>query len=183
MEDTIANSIASIIPFDSIEKNHIDSSIRWVKSGKEICRIKKPDVPKKHLVAYFVPVDKKTKKLILINHLKSGLWLPPGGHVEKNENPINTVKREMQEELHSIAKFISKTPFFITVTKTINIDAGHTDVSLWYLVIGDSSIKYTYNKKEMSGYRWFTSNEILKSKKINYDPHMKRFVKKLLQTT
>jgi len=181
MVDIIAKIIKSIKPFDNEEKLHKENSLRWVQSGKEIFRTAKPDVPKKHLVAYFVPIDLKTKKLLLINHLKSGLWLPPGGHVEKDENPIDTVKREMQEELYLHAKFISTKSFFITITITINIDAGHTDVSLWYLVYGDSTKKYEYNTQEMSGYAWFTTDEIQGKNTFKYDPHMKRFVKKLLQ--
>ena len=31
-------------------------------------------------------------------HPKINLWLPPGGHVELNEDPIETVKREIFEE-------------------------------------------------------------------------------------
>lgn len=180
MRDKIKDLIALIVPFDEIEKAHISESSQWISSGVEIFRIKKPDIPPKHLVSYFVLIDIKKRKLLLINHIKAGLWLPPGGHIEKNEDPANTVKREIQEELGTRAHFIVDKPFFITVTETINIDAGHIDVSLWYLLKGDSTKEFVYNKKEMSGYQWFGFEDILKSEVNLFDPHMRRFIKKLL---
>ncbi len=38
-------------------------------------------------------------KVLLIHHKKLNLWLPPGGHIEKDETPDDAVKRELKEEL------------------------------------------------------------------------------------
>jgi 8-oxo-dGTP diphosphatase len=181
VRDTIRNLISAITPFDEIERDHKENSIQWISSGVEICRLRKPDIPPKHLVSYFVLVDRREKKLLLIKHRKAGLWLPPGGHVEKNENPVDTVKREIQEELETTAQFISNKPFFITITQTVNIDAGHIDVSLWYLLKGDSSATFVFNKREMDGYKWFSFEEILKTRNTVFDPHMIRFINKLMK--
>ena len=40
----------------------------------------------------------KNDSVLLHLHPKIHLWLPPGGHVELNEDPIETVKREILEE-------------------------------------------------------------------------------------
>ena len=32
-----------------------------------------------HFCAYFLPYDTKTKKVFIVAHKKSGLWLSPGG--------------------------------------------------------------------------------------------------------
>ena len=37
-------------------------------------------------------------KLLLAHHKKLELWLPPGGHIEKNELPNECVVREVKEE-------------------------------------------------------------------------------------
>lgn len=37
-------------------------------------------------------------KLLLVKHKKAGMWLCPGGHVEKNELPYQTAEREFWEE-------------------------------------------------------------------------------------
>lgn len=177
MRNEIKMLISAISPFDPLEKEQIEDAAAWIESDVEIFRIEKPDVPPKHLVSYFVLVD--DEKLLLIEHLKAGLWLPPGGHVEKNEHPAETVKREIQEELGTTAEFISHKPFFITINKTVNIDAGHTDVSLWFLLEGDSSVEFNFSEDEMSSYKWFALDEILKTDISNFNPYMHRFVKKL----
>ncbi len=179
MRNSIRTLIKNIEPYDDLEKNHIEDAIRWLTSDLEIYRIKKPDIPPKHLVSYFALIDRSKKSLLLILHKKAGLWLLPGGHVEKNEHPYKTVEREIQEELHTSAHFIKETPFFMTVTKTVNIESGHTDVSLWYLLKGDSSKNFQYDRREFDDCQWFTFDEVLVMKKSKLDPHMHRFVNKL----
>lgn len=38
------------------------------------------------------------KKILLGLHKKLGVWVPPGGHIEENENPTECLIRETQEE-------------------------------------------------------------------------------------
>jgi 8-oxo-dGTP pyrophosphatase MutT (NUDIX family) len=38
-------------------------------------------------------------RILLVDHVNAGLWLPPGGHVEVDEDPGLTARREIQEEL------------------------------------------------------------------------------------
>lgn len=179
MRNIIKNLITAIPPFDNLEKDNIDDAIRWIDSGQEVFRIKKPDVPPKHLVSYFALFDQKEEKLLLVDHIKAGLWLFAGGHIERGEHPRTTVEREILEELFITANFIQKTPFFITNTKTVNIEAGHTDISLWYLLKGSSSKKLKFNSREFNSYEWITLEEVL-SMDINLlHPDMHRFVKKL----
>jgi 8-oxo-dGTP pyrophosphatase MutT (NUDIX family) len=179
MRKIIKNLTTAIPPFDNLEKDNIDDAIRWIDSGQELFRIQKPDVPPKHLVSFFVLFDQKERKLLLVDHIKAGLWLPAGGHVEKDENPKTTVEREILEELFIHANFIQEAPFFITQTKTVNIDAGHTDVSLWYLLKGSSSKKLKFDSKEFNSYKWLTLEEILNMDIKMFNPNMHRFVKKL----
>ena len=40
----------------------------------------------------------KEDKTLLIYHKKLQKWLPPGGHVEENETPVEAAKRETLEE-------------------------------------------------------------------------------------
>jgi len=180
MRDHIRSLVISIKPFDQLEKEHIQDVVQWIDSGSDLFRIQKPDIPPKHLVSYFVLFDKQTRKLLLIDHIKAGLWLPSGGHVEKDEDPKTTVEREIEEELFTPAEFIFNTPFFITITKTVNIDAGHTDVSLWYLLNGNASRKLQYDPREFNGYKWLTIEEVLDTDITKLDPHLHRFAKKLL---
>ena len=36
--------------------------------------------------------------MLLLWHSKVGSWLPPGGHIEENEDPAQAVRREIKEE-------------------------------------------------------------------------------------
>ena len=137
VRDRVAAIVAAIEPLDELEREHRDSTIDWIRSGAPIFRTMKPDVPPKHLVSYFALVDKQRGKLLLVDHKLAGLWLPSGGHVEPDEDPDATVVRELSEELGLRADFICAGPLFITVTRTVGEDGGHTDVSLWYLLRGE----------------------------------------------
>jgi 8-oxo-dGTP pyrophosphatase MutT (NUDIX family) len=37
-------------------------------------------------------------KVLLVNHPKYGMWLPPGGHIELDEDPEEALYREAKEE-------------------------------------------------------------------------------------
>lgn len=168
--------ISHIQPFDELEKKDQAETLAWINSGVPIFRIKKPDIPNKHLVAYFVLWDKESEKILLVDHKQAGLWLPTGGHVEIDEHPRETVLRECMEELNYQAEFYVDHPIFLTSTLTVGMTAGHTDVSLWYILKGDHQNEYAFDKREFKDIRWFALNEIPYHLS---DPHMRRFVQKL----
>ncbi len=179
---TILHEVLSITPFDDLEQEHVNDAVAWIDQTNNIFRISKPDIPPKHLVSYFVIYDKQSKQFLLIDHLKANAWLPSGGHVEPNEEPRAAVKREAYEELQLASSFdvVGNKPLFITVTETKPPHA-HTDVSLWYVISGDSDTEYYYDKHEMNGYKWFSAEEILAMDTALLDPHMKRFIRKFVQ--
>jgi 8-oxo-dGTP diphosphatase len=168
--------VAAIEPLDELEREHRDSTLAWIRSGAPLFRTQKPDLPLKHLVSYFALVDQRRDKLLLVDHKLAGLWLPSGGHVEPGEDPRATVIREIAEELSLAAEFIHPGPLFITVTRTVGGDGGHTDVSLWYLLHGDSSRAIEFDRGEFHGVRWFGFGEIPFERS---DPQMHRFVAKM----
>jgi len=130
----ILQIVSLITPGDSIESEHIRFVIDWIESGSELFRIEKPVTPETHLVSYFVIVSSALDQILLVDHKKAELWLPPGGHVDLDEDPKETVRREAKEELGIEAEFLSDKPIFLTVTKTVGNVVEHTDVSLWYML-------------------------------------------------
>ena len=134
MRNTIRDLVSEIIPFEELEALDRVSTLAWINSGAELCRIAKPATPPKHLISYFALFDKQ--KILLVDHLNARLWLPTEGHVEPNEHPTETVKRECKEELGNEAQFIFPKSFFISVSETLGMTAGHIDVSLWYALRG-----------------------------------------------
>lgn len=176
MRATIAALIRAISPGDRLEAEQITATLAWIASGAPLCRSAKPAVPPQHLVAYCVLVDLSQKKLLLVDHKNAGLWLPSGGHVEVDEHPQTTVYRELNEELSISADFLCATPFFLTVTQTVGATAGHTDVSLWYLLRGDSTQVLTFDASEFHAARWFAF-DIIPFERA--DPQLSRFMAKL----
>lgn len=168
--------ITAISPLDRTEQEHIRFVLNWIESGSEIFRIEKPATPETHLVSYFVIASPDMDKILLVDHKKAELWLPPGGHVDPGEDPKETVRREAKEELGIEAEFISDEPLFLTVTKTVGNVAKHTDVSLWYLLKCDPNQSFDYDTNEFNNIRWFSIDEIPFEKS---DPHMKRFLQKM----
>lgn len=174
--------ILSINPFDEVEASHIRDAKEWIESDAPLYRVRKPDVPPKHLVSYFVLLDESASKVLLVDHIKAKLWLPAGGHVEPGEDPSTTVTREAKEELGIDADFctsLGDMPFFITVTETRG-EGKHTDVSLWYVIKGNINDQYMYDHSEFDSYKWFTFDEVLSADAATLDPHMHRCIKKLI---
>jgi 8-oxo-dGTP diphosphatase len=173
----IERMVHSLVPFDTEEQEHLTFTNDWIASGAEIFRTAKPAIPDPHLVSYFLLVDGAENKVLLVDHKKAGLWLPAGGHVEVNEHPKETVKREITEELGIQADFLSHNSFFLTKAKTVGQTAGHTDISLWYILKGCSSATYAFDKEEFLQVRWFSPTEIPYERS---DPHLMRCIKKLI---
>jgi 8-oxo-dGTP pyrophosphatase MutT (NUDIX family) len=177
MRESVAATVRAIQPFDTLEAEHISTTLRWIATGVPLCRIHKPATPPQHLVSYFVLFDRTHQQLLLVDHRKAGLWLPSGGHVEPNEHPRATVEREVQEELQITAEFLFSEPIFLTVTQTVGETVGHTDVSLWYVLLGDCQQSLQYDCAEFMQIRWFPL-QMLPLERT--DPHLKRFTAKLV---
>jgi 8-oxo-dGTP pyrophosphatase MutT (NUDIX family) len=181
MTQLIHDIVARIKPYDVTEAAHQKDVLNWITSGAQIFRIAKPDNPPKHLVSYFVLYDESAGKLMLIDHVTSGLLLPAGGHIEQDEDPKITVIREADEELKIEADFntlFGDAPLFVTVTTTVG-QGQHVDVSLWYIIAGNSNQKLQCDPREMSGYQWLTPDEVLAIDIKKLDPNVHRFVEKM----
>lgn len=130
-----------------------------------------------HTCAFFIPINTKSKSIYLVHHIKADDWIPPGGHIELNEHPIDTVVREFGEELnHKITK--RQISVFDLSIKDVS-DNPRNPCSLhfdfWYLVdVPKKDFKYL--EKEFYGAGWHTIDEALKKIKT---PLYNQIVKKL----
>lgn len=177
IRDRIWDAVSAIRPLDDTERQHIDFVLNWIQSGIEIFRTEKPATPPMHLVSYFLVFSPEQSKVLLVDHKKAELWLPPGGHVEPAEDPKETVLREAKEELGVEAEFLFEEPLFVTVTKTVGNIAQHTDVSLWYVLKWNPDEPMTYDKEEFNQIRWFEIDNIPFERS---DPHLRRFIEKMI---
>lgn len=174
MRAEIRRELESIDPMDEIELQHWSEAMAWVDSGAPLFRTAKPATPPQHLVSYFAVVDGES--ILLVDHKNAQLWLPPGGHVEQDEHPRETVAREIREELGFAPVHEIGPPLMVTRTRTVGLTSGHTDVSLWYVVKTTRSQVITYDPQEFGGIKWFALSEAPLDRS---DPHLGRFIRKL----
>ncbi|TQL68326.1 ADP-ribose pyrophosphatase YjhB (NUDIX family) [Nocardioides albertanoniae] len=184
----ISTMVASIQPMDTVESSHLADASAWLDGTDDVFRRRSdPTEPAKHLVSYFLPVDLASGHVLLGDHRKSGLWLPPGGHVEPGEHPADTVRRECLEELGVEARFhrdLGPRPLLLTVTDTRpERPDQHTDVSLWFVLSRDHRDPLAPDEREYAGVRWWTPAEIRSGDPRLFDPHMGRMLEKLTTLT
>lgn len=174
MRQRIRDEVASIAPLDAAERDDRSRCLAWIDSGADLCRLARPATPPMHLVAYFAVVD--DGHVLLVDHRNARLWLPTGGHVEPDEHPRTTVARELREELGFSAPHPIGPPLLVTITTTVGLTAGHTDVSLWYVVRGSRTQAIDHDASEFAAVRWFRFDDVPLGRT---DPHMGRFLHKL----
>ena len=171
--------VAGIEPGDDVEAAHRVQTLEWLGRTEDVFRRVKPATPDQHLVSYVVPVDPRDGAILLVDHVNAGLWLPPGGHVEPDEDPRLTAQREIAEELGLDGSGVSREPVFLTVTRTVGMDSGHTDVSLWYVLPCDREQALVVDEGEFHQVRWWSRAELSDADPGRFDPHFFRFLTKI----
>jgi 8-oxo-dGTP diphosphatase len=176
----VASLVAGIDPGDPREAADRRSALAWLRQTDDVFRRAKPAVPDRHLVSYVVPVDPGNGHLLLGDHRNARLWLPPGGHVEVDEHPATTAAREAIEELGIDPDGrLAERPVFLSVTRTVGIDSGHTDVSLWFVLALARDEPVVVDPGEFRSARWWSPEQIRAAPPATVDPALPRFVAKL----
>lgn len=143
----------------------IPSIATQVVIGRYLKRLERGDLtrdedPASHYCAYFLPYNEKTKNVLIIHHKKSGLWLSPGGHIDKDERLLEALKREVFEEL-GVKDIVDETfkPFLLTITpvnKTPHLCKEHFDI--WFR-IPTSEENLNIDFQEFHDAKWLTPEE------------------------
>jgi len=119
--------------------------------------------PANHFCVYSLPFNSLNKKIFFVHHKKSGLWISPGGHIDKGETLTEALNREIEEEL-GVKKFFNKTPtpFLLTTTPIENrIQPCKMHYDVWYLVPTNGS-NFNIDPKEFHDTKWLTISEAKK---------------------
>jgi ADP-ribose pyrophosphatase YjhB (NUDIX family) len=114
-------------------------------------------------------------QILLLKHKKLNGWIPPGGHIELNEDPETSLWRELAEEtglqqadltLISTAKNTVDSPSnkklplpfnFNVYTYTGESDHKHIDLS--YLLASNTD-QIQQNPEESNGLKWFSRQDL-----------------------
>ncbi len=113
--------------------------------------------PESHFCAYFIPYNIVTKQIFVVHHKKARLWLFPGGHIDKGESFMDTLNREIEEELGvpNAIKYPIK-PFHVGITPIENpIQPCKEHLDTCFRFESDGS-DFEVDPKEFLDFRWAT---------------------------
>ena len=121
-----------------------------------------------HFCVYFLPYNLRNKKVFIVHHKKSGLWLSPGGHIDKGEELLGALNREIEEELGIKNHFKeAPSPFLLTITPINNrVQPGKTHYDIWDLMMTDGN-NFSINPQEFHDTQWLT---IAEARMVMIDP-------------
>ncbi len=110
----------------------------------------------------------QNKKVFIVEHKKSGLWLSPGGHIDKGENLLGALNREIEEELGIKNHFKeAPSPFLLTITPINNpVQPCKTHYDIWYLLMTDGN-NFNINPQEFHDTKWLAIEE---ARRVMTDP-------------
>jgi 8-oxo-dGTP pyrophosphatase MutT (NUDIX family) len=128
----------------------------------------------RHMTGSAVVVDVRSKRILLIHHKATGLWMFPGGHVKPDEALHEAAIREVLEETGvkaSISTFGIKSLPGMTVLPVPIIVAeipappkperpgkpaepAHSHLDFLYVATADEGAFLTHQEDEVNGARW-----------------------------
>lgn len=120
-----------------------------------------------HFCCFLVPLYLPSKSIYLVHHIKAQSWIPPGGHIDPNEMPELTVKREFKEELGYNLTDEQVSLFDISIAHIENPMTCVTHYDLWYTVMCKEQTPYVFEKKEFHDAGWFPIDEAIK--RVSFD--------------
>ena len=108
-------------------------------------------------------------KVLLIHHRKLDLWLPPGGHIDKDETPDEALIREFQEELGLEIEILNyndipkegsvKKKLALPFDVNVHSVGDHDHCCFFYLCKSKSEV-LALNKNELKNFGWFSKDEL-----------------------
>ena len=117
-------------------------------------------------------------KVLLVHHKKLKTWIAPGGHIELDEDPIQTLWREITEEtglkkpnlkliktsqnipeLENTNFFQELASPFAMFVVDYGINSAHKHIDLCYLITSNTS-KVTLEASSSYGIDWFSVDNI-----------------------
>lgn len=121
-----------------------------------------------HFCCYFLPYNLAAKQVFIVHHKKSGLWLCPGGHIDRGESLMQTFNREIDEELGVKNKIQEKIqPFLLTITPIENrVQPCREHLDIWYRFPTDGS-EFNVDPREFHQTKWVSIEE---AKQVMTDP-------------
>ncbi len=111
------------------------------------------------------------QKVLLHRHQKTGKYLPPGGHIEKNETPVEAALREVKEEAGIEVTLLPQENFWIETSFAKSFErpylcllenipankneSAHQHMDFIYIA------KLSYDQKIVDSFAWYSLEDVL----------------------
>ncbi len=113
-------------------------------------------------------------KVLLIHHRKLDLWLPPGGHIDKDETPDDALIRELKEELNLDIEILNRNDVpcegnlrkILAIPFHVNVHSvgDHDHCCFFYVCKPKNPEKISANQSELKNFAWFSIEELQQQK-------------------
>ena len=124
----------------------------------------------------------QNKKVLLIYHPIIEKWLPVGGHIDENETPEQSLKKEFKEEVGlDIAVINSSQKVYIAETEIrrqapnpfyseIHSSGNHNHHCQFFICkLIDERQKVKVDGIEVKEFKWFTKDELISDDQVGED--------------
>lgn len=157
LQHSLKQELLTLKRLPRINKKTIDAALSYIDNSSQFV---KSVNPLHHFCTFFVPCDPKSKSIFLVRHRKAGDWIPPGGHIESDELPLQTVKREMSEELGYQITNEKIQLFDLSIKHIANPkNPCKTHYDLWYVVYVPKTV-FTYDDSEFTDAGWYSFDQV-----------------------
>lgn len=122
-----------------------------------------------HICVFFLPIHIPSYSIFLVHHKKAKDWIPPGGHIEKDELPTHTIQREFYEELGFHIKQ-EKVDFFTLSVKCITQKSVTCRIhyDFWYVISMKEKTHFSYSSDEFFKAQWIPQSQLFLTTERDY---------------
>lgn len=169
--------------FEEIEKLKIKKDLNQSVYQQFLQRLSKNKFTREenkdsHFCVFFLPVDFEKRQVFLVHHIKADDWIPPGGHIDKGEHPLETVKRELKEELQVDLEKTAPKIFYLSRKPIKNRTPCKMHWDIWYF-LPIKKREFNFDKSEFYKVEWFDVDDLENSSVFKTYPKAIKVIKNI----
>lgn len=154
MMESVSLAVAERIPVDEREAASIQIFL------EQFARLEHPfdeEADAVHVTGSAIIIGRRG--VVLHLHKRLGIWLQPGGHIDRGETPWQAALREVREETGLVVRHPAQGPLLVHVDVHPG-PRGHTHLDLRYLLEADDE-EPSPPPGESQEVRWFSWDEAI----------------------
>lgn len=157
----LEKAITDLCAMPHVKKGTLEEFSKRVENGGPFTKLEHAPT---HFCSFFIPYHVESQSIYVVHHKKANDWIPPGGHLDPDESPLQTVRREYYEEL-GVSLHNERILLVDASIKDITHPHGFCNkhYDFWYAVASDK-IDFVYDKDEFYDAGWYPIDFVWQSK-------------------